>query len=322
LVYAWGACPAHLSRRPRAGAGNGGTGSAERVKEPLQFDYTAVGHVTVDVLSDGSRHPGGSAFYSALQAARLGQRTLILTRGVPREIEELLEPYAAEVELRVLGASRTTTLETSGWGAGRCQRVLAWAGAMEQGQRLDTAILHLAPVAREIAGRWHAPGAYVGLTPQGMIRTWPRGGGEVSLAPPSASRSPSRSRGRLPGRCDALVLSHRERPACTPMIERALAEGGLVVVTAESQPSTLLFADGASREVAVPAIEEPVEDLGAGDVFAAACFVELSQGRSAEDAVAFATAAAAVRMQGRGAGAIGDSDAIAARLRATAPQRI
>ena len=34
--------------------------------------YVAVGHVTIDVLADGRRRPGGTALYSALQAARLG----------------------------------------------------------------------------------------------------------------------------------------------------------------------------------------------------------------------------------------------------------
>jgi hypothetical protein len=279
------------------------------VKEPLQFDYTAVGHVTVDVLRDGSRHPGGSAFYSALQAARLGMRTLILTRGVPREIEELLEPYAAEVELRVLRAPRTTTLETSGWGEERCQRVLAWAGPIEHQARLDTAVLHLAPVAQELAGRWRAPGAYRGLTPQGLIRRWPRAGGAVSL------RAPSRWSERLAGSCDALVLSRYERPICTPMIERTLDSRGLVLVTAESRPSRILLGEGETLEVAVPRIREPIEDLGAGDVFAAACFVELSRGTGPGEAAAFATAAAAVRMKGAGAGAIGDAAAIGARLR-------
>ena len=36
--------------------------------------YVTVGHVTIDVLPDGERRPGGTAFYSALQAARLGLR--------------------------------------------------------------------------------------------------------------------------------------------------------------------------------------------------------------------------------------------------------
>ncbi|MCW3069750.1 MAG: hypothetical protein JWL67_2375, partial [Solirubrobacterales bacterium] len=68
----------------------------------FDFDYTTLGHVTVDVLEDGSRQPGGTAFYSALQAARLGRRTQILTRGRAEELEALLEPYRSELEVTVL----------------------------------------------------------------------------------------------------------------------------------------------------------------------------------------------------------------------------
>ena len=51
-----------------------------------RFDYTTVGHVTADVLADGARRAGGSAFYSALQAARLGRRALIITQGVGADV--------------------------------------------------------------------------------------------------------------------------------------------------------------------------------------------------------------------------------------------
>src|SRR6202020_3610845 len=97
-------------------------------------------HVTVDVLAGqppsdsldeaagGARQPGGGAFYSALQAARLGLRTAIVTRGVAHEIEALLEPYRRELDVRIAPAATTTTLLTRGAGHARCQRVLAWAG--------------------------------------------------------------------------------------------------------------------------------------------------------------------------------------------------
>jgi hypothetical protein len=41
------------------------------------------------------------------------------------EIERLLEPYRGELELEIQPAERTTTLETSGSGATRRQRLLA-----------------------------------------------------------------------------------------------------------------------------------------------------------------------------------------------------
>jgi sugar/nucleoside kinase (ribokinase family) len=65
-------------------------------------------------------------------------------------------------------------------------------------------------------------------------------------------------------------------------------------------------------------LEDAVDDLGAGDVFAAAFFIALSDGRSPLAAASFANAAAAVRMCGTGADAIGGRAAIEARLSRTA----
>ena len=144
----------------------------------LQFRLHTVGHVTVDVIAaEHSRRPGGGAFYSALQAARLGLRTLILTQGAPPEIEALLEPYRDELGLHILPAPATTTFETSWPGGQRHQRVLAWAGPIAGPIEVDTRILHFAPVARETLGRVararrlrraHTPGAraHVGPPPR------------------------------------------------------------------------------------------------------------------------------------------------------------
>lgn len=281
----------------------------------MQYDYTAVGHVTVDLLSDGSRRPGGSAFYSALQAARLGARTLILTQGVRPEIEELLDPHRDELDLQVIPARQTTTLQTAGWGPSRSQEVLAWAGRIERELKLDTTILHLAPVAQETPSVWHAPGAFVGLTPQGLMREWSAADGRI------VPTSPSRSSERLAGRCDAVVLSEYERAFCETLIQQATDGEALVAITAEERPSTILQPASAPLKIEVPPVAEPIDELGAGDVYAAALFMMLAAGEPPATAASFATAAAAVRMQGMGAQAIGDRAAIASRLSAVARAR-
>ena len=74
--------------------------------------------------------------------------------------------------------------------------------------------------------------------------------------------------------------------------------------------------------VPVPTLAACVDDLGAGDVFAAAFFVALSEARSPLEAARFANAAAAVRISGAGAGAIGDRGAIDARLAAEPSSRL
>jgi hypothetical protein len=133
------------------------------------FDYVTVGHVTVDVLADGSRRLGGSALYSALQAARLGQRALIVTKGLPREIEQLVEPYRGELKLEIFPALETTTLGTSGSGATRRQRLLAWAGPIAEQVKVDTQILHIAPVARETPRAWQGRAGFVDSPHRGLL---------------------------------------------------------------------------------------------------------------------------------------------------------
>ncbi len=270
----------------------------------MHFDYTAIGHVTIDVLDDGSRRAGGTAFYSALQAARLGLRALILTRGRAREIEELIEPHRNELALTVLPADHTTTLRTAGSGLDRSQRVLAWAGPITEDLLLDTAILHLAPVAREIPSRWEGRAEFVGLTPQGLARQWSGDGGQIMPTRPAGAAA------TLAGTCDALVLSEQERASCASLIAAASAAGAVVAVTAGARPTTILTPSGNALKLDVPTLEDAVDDLGAGDVFAAAFFIALRDGRSPPEATSFANAAAAVRMRSVGANAIGGRAAI------------
>jgi hypothetical protein len=279
-----------------------------------RYDYTTVGHVTRDVLdTDEAPRPGGTAFYSALQAARLDLRTLILTKGDPHEIELLLGPYRDELDLTVLPAEHTTTLLTSCEGPERHQRLRAWAGPIEAPE-VDTAILHLAPVARETPRAWRGHAGFVGLTPQGLVREWDAAG-TIALG--------GLRRERLPERCEAWVLSERERDSCAASLERAVAEGAVVAVTAGALPTALHLPDGRRLHVPVPPVARVCEDLGAGDVFAAALFVALREGQPPVAATAFAHAAAAVRIAGAGPGAIGDRRAIEARLSSVprAPRR-
>lgn len=285
-----------------------------------RFDYVTVGHVTVDVLVDGEpapereptaggvRQPGGGAFYSALQAARLGLRTLILTQGVPQEIEALLAPYGAELEVRVAPAASTTTLLTYAADGRRRQRLAAWAGPIAPPRDLDTAILHLAPVARETPSQWDGRAEFVGLTPQGLVRSWDDSGemvrGELL-------------RELLPGQLDAVVLSADELAGCDellPASPNAAADGPVTAVTAGAEATVVHLPGGAPLRVPPRQVLDPREDLGAGDVFAAAFFVALHEGQTPASAAAFAHAAAALRVEGVGAAAIGTRAAVQARL--------
>jgi sugar/nucleoside kinase (ribokinase family) len=279
----------------------------------LRYDYVAVGHVTVDVLpgADGRqrRQPGGGAFYSALQAARLGLRTLVITRGEPQELRRLLAPFAGEMTVEILPAEQSTALETSGSGSQRRQLLRAWAGPISPADLRSDAtpaqasILHLAPVAQETPPAWPVEAAFVGLTAQGLLRHWDERSGEIAIGPIETSR--------LPSRLDAVVISASERASCTPLFDRSVA---VIAVTAGEGPTTVhLAGGGAEVSVAPRPIGGAHDDLGAGDVFAAAFFIALREGRTPLDAATRGNAAAAVRISGRGPDAIGDLAAIERR---------
>jgi sugar/nucleoside kinase (ribokinase family) len=264
--------------------------------------------VTVDVMAGGERRPGGTALYGALQAARLGLHATIVTRGCEREIGAMLAPFEAELELIVQPAEATTTLATAGAGEERCQRLQSWAGPIALDRLPQAEILHLAPVAAELAGRAQGRWPFVGLTPQGLARRWERPGGEIVMQAPDPDLV------AIAGRCDAIVLSEQERAPCAALLERAIAAGTTVAVTAGPGSTELLAAGGQTWELPVEPLADPVEDLGAGDVYAAAFFVRLAAGDGPLAAARIGHAAAALRMLGVGAAAIATAAEIEARI--------
>jgi hypothetical protein len=296
-----------LAERPAWDRSGSGKASSSR-----SFAYVTVGHVTVDVMTvDGARRPGGGAFYSALQAARLGLRSMILTQGAPHEIEALLEPYHSELALQVIPAPASTTLATSGSGAERTQRMLAWAGPITETIAVDTQILHLAPVARETSATWRGQADFVGFTPQGLARAWGEDGEIVPAPLPSDESSLS---ALLPDSCSAVVISEHEHASLAPLLTAASASGAVLAITAGAGATTVHMPAGGVAGVRAPAIAHPRDDLGAGDVFAAAFFIALREGHSPARAASYGNAAAAIRIQGTGADAIGDRSAIEAQL--------
>jgi len=288
------------------------------------FDYVTVGHVTRDAIERPTgaaiAQPGGGAFYSALQAARLGLRTLIVTQGVPEEIQELLLPYRDELHAHVIPAAHTTTLSTHISGTTRSQRVLAWAGAILQPIEVDAAILHFAPIARETPTSWRGSANFVGITPQGLIRHWEERHG-VPLAGElcSVDLDPA----SLPEDFDAAVISEQERHNARTLFAAARRHSAHVAVTAGSRPTTVHVCDPGTgpqlAQTAIPRVTAVRDDLGAGDVFAAAFFVALASGRTPLDAATFGNAAAAVRIAGVGPDAVGRRATIEALMHAGEP---
>jgi sugar/nucleoside kinase (ribokinase family) len=269
---------------------------------PFEYEYIAVGHVTIDLLKGtAQRQAGGGALYSGLQASRLGLRTLIITAGNEADLSQLLAPFAHELDVLVQPTKHTTTFATTGRGADRYQRLLTWAGKMSPSGELDAPIVHFAPVAQETPAPQVAEKTFVCWTPQGLVRCWDEAGdiSQVSLASED-----------VPSPCHAMVLSVVEVEAYGTALNSAVESGAVVAITAGSAGVEVRTASLRTTVPVDQTTSSSPDDLGAGDVFAAAFFVALHEHQETIEAVHFAQAAAYLRLMGSGPAAIGDRAAI------------
>ncbi len=237
----------------------------------MAIDYLIIGHVTQDLKPQGAV-PGGTAFYSAVTAQRLGCKVGLVTCA-PRELVEQVQRVAPGMEVHVVPAERATTFENHYRGNDRVQFVHHVAPPI-RAEDIPRAwrrapIVHLAPVAREVelslAGEF--PTALVCVTPQGWLRRWDESG-RVMYAPLADERGALKA-------VDVLVFSAEDvnhDPAAMRALIRAVP---IAVVTSAAEGAVLYSQDGVRPSPARPVtVQDPT---GAGDVFAAALFTRLFQ---------------------------------------------
>jgi sugar/nucleoside kinase (ribokinase family) len=267
----------------------------------LPPDYVVVGHISADIQPDGSVVLGGTALYSALVAAKLGWRTGILTRGrYGFAIDGLDVPELAIKDDRiqvVVEEAEWPTFFVNDYSSGRrIQHVPRWAGPIDlRGMPpswRSARVMHLGPVAQEIDVRQMAGinPRFLGITPQGWMRDWPRGsGGRVK---PVHLRLPR----EFISTVDGIVVNDEEWVYARDSVD-AVGRSGYGIVTLGSGGAQAFTPAG---HFTVPAFPLPVVDLtGAGDVFSAAFFYRISEpGVTTEDALRFANAAAGLSLAG------------------------
>src|SRR4051812_30647194 len=259
-----------------------------------------VGHVTIDCFDDGREALGGAALYGGLVYARADLDAKIVTAGDPEELADRLGALADELDVLVHPAPVCTTFGLSGSGAGRVLRVLERAPDVPLAD-VTARIVHLGPLVGEIGPQWTDQDALVGITPQGLVRRWGEDG-VVHLY-------------RAPGLeaydADVVVLDEQEA-RCAPALAESWRIGAVVAITRGDGPASVRRGD---EHFDAPALDvQAVDDTGAGDVFAAALLVALSDGRELSDAVAFAHAAAGLHVGGLGPGTVPTRAAIESRL--------
>jgi sugar/nucleoside kinase (ribokinase family) len=288
-------------------------------------EYLVVGHICADLLPDGTAVLGGTALYSALTAARLGWRVGVLTRGAyATTIDGIaipsLEPYAGELNIIVQDAESPTMFVNEYLAGRRTQHLPKWAGPIDlrglPPHWRNARVIHLGPIAQEIDPKQTGglTPAFLGATPQGWMRDWPRAtGGRVTL-----------HHLRLPGefvsRLDAIVVSDEEISLARDTVETVGARR-LGVITKGEDGARIIFG---GEHADLPGFKVNTADLtGAGDVFAASFFIRATdRSASAITAGRFANAVAALSLRGLGSSRVPTQEEVAEFLAAAEERSI
>jgi hypothetical protein len=253
---------------------------------PLQaVDYLVIGHITVDLTSEGLRL-GGTATYSALMAQALGLRVGVVTSWAG---EAPLGPLSS-IPVISFPTENSTTFENTYTSNGRVQKVHHIASRLDYYHIPEpwrsAPIVHLAPVAQEVEPSLvrNFPMALIGVTPQGWLRSWDKNG-QVTLSEWPEARF-------VLERSGAAVISSDDIKGDEGRIEEMAASCRILVVTDGEQGSRLYW-NGDVRRFRPPSVQE-VDPTGAGDIFATAFFARLFTTRDPWEATRFATQIAAI----------------------------
>jgi len=255
------------------------------------IDYLVVGHITQDLLDDGTYRPGGTVSYSGLTASALGQQVGILTSCAE---DTDLSAYAG-IQVRALPASQSTVFRNIPTDSGRLQYMYHSA------RRLDASsvpeewklapIVHLGPVAAEIDPDIFSafPRSLLCLTPQGWLRGFAKDG---RVLPVDWTYSP-----KLLQAAHAVVLSIEDLHNDENKVEKWASLCRLLVVTQSNQGARVYW-NGDVRRFPAPKVAL-VQDTGAGDIFAACFFHRLYATQDPWEAARFAVRLAAASVTRR-----------------------
>ena len=245
-----------------------------------KIDYLVVGHLTHDLIPNGTRI-GGTAAYSALTARALGLKVGIVTawnnhlplgplEGIP------IISFPAEV---------STTFENIYTSHGRIQVVHQVAPQLDfhhipEAWR-QTAIVHLGPIAQEVEPSMvrRFSSGLIGLTPQGWLRHWDKAG-HVHACEWAESSVILQQAG-------AAVISIEDVEGDEERVDE-MASACRVLAVTEANHGARVFWNGDVRRFRPPLVEE-VEATGAGDIFAAVFFTRLYATHNPWEAGRYAT---------------------------------
>lgn len=254
------------------------------------LQFLVVGHLTHDI-NNGVKTTGGTPFYAALTAARMGLKTAVFTSALPGTEKPLV---AQGIQVVNITAATNTTFENTYHGEERVQRLL------EVGPEINvhllppewktTPMVLLGPLVQEVGPEFLAcfSNSLLGLSAQGWCRRWDDSK-RVYHVIPDLNESLEK--------CHAIFLSRKDLPV-SDVPKSWLGGRAILVLTEGSKGAVMHWHGGRYRVPGFPA--KVVDVTGAGDVFAAAFMVWYSRNQDPLESALFASAAASVKIAGSG----------------------
>ncbi|MQF81306.1 MAG: hypothetical protein FI735_04250 [SAR202 cluster bacterium] len=257
--------------------------------------FLAIGHLSFDVnIVDGrspsDRIPGGASAYAALVAKKHGISSGILTSvGDDYPVEEIL----SGIDVRGPMSEHTSSFANYYDGDNRNQVLIASGSKIFESEIpvgwTQPNILYVGPLLHEVPTdivNWFEPELSC-LVPSGWLRRW----GADGVITHARSLVLSQSK-----KWDVIVVSEAEIANLSLEQLRLFSE---IICITRGQLGARIWNGGDFIEI--PAIKSaPVDLTGAGDVWASAFALAVSDGRSIEDAGVYASAASAIGIESIG----------------------
>jgi sugar/nucleoside kinase (ribokinase family) len=250
--------------------------------EPV--DYLLIGHITQDITPTGLRL-GGTASYASLTAKAFGIRVGIVTSC--RDDLPLSELDGIHILRK--SADHNTTFENIPTPYGRVQYCRAQAEKITfddiPAAWRHAPIIHLGPIANELdpALSESFPRSMLDVTPQGWLRQWDEKG--------LVSFFNWQGIDRILKNTNVAILSIEDICGDEDLIQEYAGLVPVLVVT-EGARGARIYWNNDVRFVRPP-LEEEIDSVGAGDIFAASFFVRYHQTRDPWEAARVATQLAA-----------------------------
>jgi len=266
------------------------------------IDFLVIGHICRD-LTPAGYSLGGTVTYGAITARNLGLNAGILTRASDEiQFDHLLD----NIEVHILPSDATTSFRNQYHDGRRTQYIRAVSDPIQAedvpASWRQPKIVLLGPVAQELDANLTSafPGAVVGAILQGWMRQWDDSG-KVSTLPHLVRNIPMDS-------MRVVFISEEDIAGSGGMLDWLIERGPIVVLTDGEHGSTV-YQHGEAYH-AEPRAASEIDPTGAGDVFAAAYLVRLSETGDAIEAARFANVVASFSIEQPGPLGIPDRQAV------------